>query len=149
MLVPGSAPATRLSTCSTPHRYTDPDIDPGQTAVGIDGPQYRNSVTKQLTQDNVDFPLANIIVCYSDHDDAGQNEPYAHSNGGPGANDGVSDANEVYAKNRPDHQAVVASLGQGVVRAIEGYKLGLGYIVEHAGTRWPTPLPVARRRCCA
>jgi len=39
------------------------------------------------------------------------------STGGPGATDGVSDANEVYAKNRPIIKPTIASLGQGAVRA--------------------------------
>ena len=131
MLVPGRHTGYQVvNQFDTGTITTDPDIDPGQTAVSINGPQYRSPVTKLLVQDDVDFPLANIIVCYSDHDDSGQNEPYAHSNGGPGANDGVSDANEVYAKNRPIIKPTIASLGQGAVRGVKGYKLGLGYSVE-------------------
>ena len=66
--------------------------------------------------------------------------------GGPAATDGVSDANEVYAKNRPIIKPTIASLGQGAVRGIKGYKLGLGYSVEkwystaNAGAGGETPL---------
>ena len=60
----------------------------------------------------------------------------------------MSDANEVYAKNRPIIKPTIASLGQGAVPGIKGYKLGLGYSVE----KWYRPrtrAPAARRRCCA
>ena len=58
----------------------------------------------------------------------------------------MSDANEVYAKNRPIIKPTIASLGQGAVRGIKGYKLGLGYSVEkwystaNAGAGGETPL---------
>lgn len=130
MLVPGVHTGYQVvNQFDTGTITTDPDIDPGQTAVNINGPQRRDPITKALVQDDVAL-FGQVIVCYSDHDDSGQNEPYAHSNGGPGATDGVSDANEVYAKNRPIIKPSIASLGQGAVRGIKGYKLGLGYSIE-------------------
>jgi hypothetical protein len=52
----------------------------------------------------------------------------------------------VYAKNRPIIKPTIASLGQGAVRGIKGYKLGLGHSVEkwystaNAGAGGETPL---------
>jgi hypothetical protein len=138
VLVPGQRTGYRVvTTFDTGTVSNDPDIDPGQEAVNIDGPMYRDPITRTLKQDNV--AIAAMIVCISDHEDVGQNEPYAHSDGGAGAGDGVSDANEVYAKNRPIIRPTVASLGQGAVRGVKGYKLGLGYSVE----RWYSTATIA------
>ena len=53
MLVPGVRTGYRVvNSFDTGTVNDDPDIDPGQTAVGIDGPQYRHPVTKQLAQDD-------------------------------------------------------------------------------------------------
>jgi hypothetical protein len=105
----------------------DQDIDTGQEANSLDAPKYRNSLGLTV-QDDVAFGGA--IVCVSDHDDAGQNEPYAHSDGGAGASDGVNNANEVYAKNRPVIQPNVATLGQVPNQNIKRYLLGMGYSVQ-------------------
>jgi len=68
---------------------------------------------------------AGVIVCISDHEDLGQNEPYAQSAA-------VADANEVYAKNRPIIQPTVATLGQAASNRAKTYKLGMGYSIS----RW-------------
>src|SRR4029079_15416195 len=53
MLVPGVRTGYQgVNSFDTGTVNNDPDIDPGQTAVGINGPQYRNPVTKQLSQDD-------------------------------------------------------------------------------------------------
>jgi hypothetical protein len=110
----------------------DPDIDPNQTATNLDAPQFRNA-KGALQQDDVDY--ARLLVCVSDHEDGGQNEPYAHSDGGANATQEVADANEVYAKNRPIIQPEIATLGQGAADGVaKTYKMGLGYSVE----RWYT-----------
>lgn len=107
----------------------DPDIDPGQTATNLEAP-----ARDDLDIDDVSR-FARVIICVSDHEDSGQNEPYAHSDGGPNAGEGVNpliqDANEVYAKNRPIIQPTIATLGQGAFNGIaRTYKLGLGYEIE-------------------
>ena len=130
MLVPGDRTGYRVvNLFDTGTVTTDPDIDPGQTAVNINGPMYRHALLGTLQQDDVDFPLANIIICFSDHDDAGQNEPYAASTAG---NNEARDANEVYAKNRPILKPTIAALGQSAIALLKTYKLGFGYSVE----RW-------------
>src|SRR5262245_27962591 len=97
----------------------DADIDPGQTATNLEAPG----------GDDVDYDA--LVICVSDHEDSGQNEPYAHSDGGADADAEVSEANEVYAKNRPIIQPAVATLGQGAVSGVaKTYKMGLGYSIE-------------------
>src|SRR3954453_9768420 len=131
VLVPGKRTGYQVyNAFDTGTVNSDPDIDPNQTATNLDAPLYRQASTGRLVQDDVD--MAALIICVSDHEDAGQNEPYAHSAGGNGGS--IADANEVYAKNRPIIQPAVASLGQGAERGIKGYKLGLGYSIE----RWYT-----------
>ena len=125
MLVPGQNTGYRVvNTFDTGTVNSDPDIDFGQVSVNIDGPMRRVALTNTLALDNVAGAL--VIVCVSDHDDAGQNEPYAANTAG---DNGSRDANEVYAKNRPVIQPTVASLGQGAFQGVKGYKLGLGYSV--------------------
>jgi hypothetical protein len=86
----------------------DPDVDPGQVATNLEA----------LGDDNV--AVGDIIICVSDHEDSGQNEPYV-ADGLPG---------EVAAKNRPIIQPTVASLGQSAIAPLQTYKMGLGYSVE-------------------
>jgi hypothetical protein len=100
---------------------TDPDVDPDQTAVNLEAPA------------GDDVQRSGIIVCISDHEDSGQNEPYA------AATDSGADDNEVYAKNRPIIQPTVAALGQSAVTGLKTYKMGLGYSVEH----WYAPDTIA------
>jgi hypothetical protein len=128
VLVPGQRTGYRVhNTFDTGTSSTDPDVDPGQVAINIDGPMYRDPNTGTLKQDNV---IGNqIIVCISDHEDGGQNEPYAASTAGSGE---ARDANEVYAKNRPIIQPTIAALGQSAVTPLKTYKLGFGYSI----TRW-------------
>jgi hypothetical protein len=99
---------------TTGHPGADPDIDPNQTATDMQG----------WEGDDVDE--GDTIVCVSDHDDSGQNEPYGQG----------EEFGEVYAKNRPIIQPTVAALGQGALNGIaKTYKLGLGYDIE----RWYAP----------
>jgi hypothetical protein len=93
---------------STGHPGSDPDIDPNQTATDMQG----------LDGDDVDEDAT--IVCVSDHEDNGQNEPYI-MDGLPG---------EVAALNRPIIQPLVAALGVSAVEPLNTYKLGFGYSVE-------------------
>jgi hypothetical protein len=81
----------------------DPDIDPGQTATGL------RSLTKFV--DNHD-----VIVCVSQHGDAGQNEPYAPVGNG-----------DVTAKNRPTITPTLASLGVSPIGGLHTFKIGFGY----------------------
>jgi hypothetical protein len=81
----------------------DPDIDPGQTATGLrSGGDW---------VDNHD-----IIVCYSQHADAGQNEPYEQQAGG-----------EVAAKNRPTITPTVTGIGLSPIDGLNTFKMGFGY----------------------
>jgi hypothetical protein len=130
ILVPGANTGYRVhNTFDTGTINNDSDIDPGQTAINIDAPMRRNPATGTLVQDNVaPAGLANaIIVCISDHEDGGQNEPYAASTEG---NSEARDANEVYAKNRPIIRPTIAALGQSAVGPLKTYKLGFGYSIE-------------------
>lgn len=88
---------------------SDPDIDPNQT--GTDMQTYRGA------GDDVDE--ADTIVCVSDHEDAGQNEPYAQELGG-----------EVSAKNRPTVMPTVAALGVSAIEPLNTYRVGFGYAIE-------------------
>jgi hypothetical protein len=124
VLVPGLHTGYQVyNTFDTGTSNTDPDIDTGQQALSLNAPQFRDSRSHLLVQDNVD--AAGVIVCISDHEDLGQNEPYAHSAA-------VADANEVYAKNRPIIQPTVATLGQAASNRAKTYKLGMGYSIS----RW-------------
>jgi hypothetical protein len=121
VLVPGKHTGYEVvNTFDTGTVNNDADIDPNQTATNLEAPD----------GDDVDYD--HLVVCVSDHEDSGQNEPYAHSNaGGEGVNPLVSEANEVYAKNRPVIQPTIATLGQGALNGIaKTYKMGLGYEVE-------------------
>jgi hypothetical protein len=124
VLVPGTRTGYQVyNTFDTGTVNNDPDIDTGQQALSLSAPQYRDSVSHLLLQDNVD--AHGVIACVSDHEDAGQNEPYA-----PSAT--PADKNEVFAKNRPIIQPTVATLGQAASNAAKTYKLGMGYSIA----RW-------------
>ena len=125
VLVPGKNTGYAVyNTSDTGTVDNDADIDPNQTATNLDAPG----------GDDVDYDA--LIICVSDHEDSGQNEPYAHSDGGAGASREVSRANEVYAKNRPIIQPEIATLGQGALNGVaKTYKMGLGYSVE----QWYAP----------
>ena len=135
VLVPGMLPKDAkgsqgigyqvYNTFDTGTVNNDPEIDTGQQALSLDAPQFRDASSHLLRQSEVD--AANVIVCFSDHEDAGQNEPYVHSAT-------PADANEVYAKNRPIIQPTVATLGQAAFNGAKTYKLGMGYSIA----RWYT-----------
>jgi hypothetical protein len=88
---------------------SDPDIDPNQTATNL-----------QAFLANDDVVDADTIVCVSDHEDSGQNEPYAQEAGG-----------EVSAKNRPIITPTIAALGVSAVEPLNTYRVGFGYTVTH------------------
>jgi hypothetical protein len=98
---------------TTGHPGADPDIDPNQTG------------TDMMGWEGDDVDEGDTIVCVSDHDDSGQNEPYGQG----------EEFGEVYAKNRPIIQPTVAALGQSAIAPLKTYKLGLGYSIE----RWYAP----------
>jgi hypothetical protein len=85
---------------------SDPDVDPGQTATGLK--------TGDGTIDRSD-----VIVCVSDHGDAGQNEPYQQEDGGL-----------VSAKNRPILAPKVTAVGASAIGGLHAFKVGFGYDVE-------------------
>ena len=66
-----------------------------------------------------DVDESDTIVCVSDHEDAGQNEPYAQEPGG-----------EVSAKNRPTITPKIAALGVSAIGPLNTYRVGFGYAVE-------------------
>lgn len=105
------------NTFDTGSINNDADIDPNQTATDMRG----------LGGDDVDE--GDTIVCVSDHEDSGQNEPYI-SDGLPG---------EVAALNRPIIQPTLAALGVSAVSNLNTYKLGFGYSIE----RWYAPHTIA------
>jgi hypothetical protein len=123
VLVPGRHTGYAvINTFDTGTVDNDPDIDPDQTGTNLEAPLVAGKHDEIEIDDVSRF--AKIIVCVSDHEDSGQNEPYAHS-------DSPAGANEVYAKNRPVIQPTVASLGQGALNGIaKTYKMGLGYEIE-------------------
>lgn len=84
----------------------DPDVDPNQTATGLK--------TADGTIDRSD-----VIVCVSDHGDAGQNEAYQQQDGGL-----------VSAKNRPILAPKVAAIGVSALGGVHTFKVGFGYDVE-------------------
>ncbi|HEY7074030.1 MAG TPA: hypothetical protein VH418_01615 [Solirubrobacteraceae bacterium] len=111
VLVPGRHTGYAVyNTFDTGTIDNDPDVDPGQTATNLEAPD----------GDNV--AAGDVIICVSDHEDSGQNEPYV--------SDGIAGANEVAAKNRPILQPAIATLGQSAVNGLTTYKMGLGYSVE-------------------
>lgn len=81
----------------------DPDIDPGQTATGLR--------SQGSWVDNHD-----IIVCVSQHPDAGQNEPYEQQANG-----------EVAAKNRPTITPTITGIGLSAIGDLHTFKMGFGY----------------------
>jgi len=118
VLVAGEHSGYRVyNTFDTGSISNDADIDPNQTATDMQG----------FGGDDVDE--YDTIVCKSDHEDSGQNEPYIQD-GLPG---------EVAAKNRPIIQPTLAALGVSAVEPLNTYKLGFGYEVEE----WYAPHTIA------
>jgi hypothetical protein len=105
------------NTFDTGSINNDADIDPNQTATDM----------QALDGDDVDE--GDTIVCKSDHEDSGQNEPYIED-GLPG---------EVAAVNRPIIQPEIAALGVSAVEPLNTYKVGFGYSIE----RWYEPHVIA------
>jgi hypothetical protein len=91
----------------------DPDIDPRQTAVDLFAPD-----GKYLDKDGT-------IVCVSDHDDAGQNEPYGQDS---------QSGHHVFVKDSPILAPKVTAFGASAVRGLKTYRIGFGYSAE----RWYT-----------
>jgi hypothetical protein len=115
-LIPGkNSGYVVYSTFDTGTSSSDPDVDPDQTAVNLEA-------------DGDDVDKGDIIVCISDHEDSGQNEPYEQAANG-----------EVAAVNRPIIQPTIAALGVSAVQPLNTYKLGLGYTIE----RWYAPHMIA------
>ena len=108
VLVAGDTSGYRVyNTFDTGSINNDADIDPNQTATDL------------MAFDGKNVDESDTIVCVSDHEDSGQNEPYIQD-GLPG---------EVAAKNRPIIQPIVAALGVSAVEGLNTYKVGFGY--EH------------------
>jgi hypothetical protein len=99
----------------------DVDVDPNQTATDL------------RSYNGGSIPAADIIVCVSDHEDAGQNEPYLQENGGL-----------VSAKNRPVIKPIVSCLGVSAVEPLNTYKVGFGYEVLRGYDPIATTDPNAR-----
>lgn len=113
VLVPGkNSGYVVYNTFDTGTIATDPDIDPDQTAVNL----------AAAGTDNV--AKRDIVVCVSDHEDVGQNEPYEQAANG-----------EVAALNRPIIQPLVSALGVSAIEGLNTYKIGFGYSIE----RWYLP----------
>ena len=122
VLVAGDTSGYRVyNTFDTGSINNDADIDPNQTATDL------------MAFDGKNVDESDTIVCMSDHEDSGQNEPYVQD-GLPG---------EVAAKNRPIIQPIVAALGVSAVEGLNTYKVGFGYR-SSVGTR-RTRSPTARR----
>jgi hypothetical protein len=116
-LVPGKDTGYLVyNTFDTGTSSTDPDVDPDQTAVNLEAP------------DGDDVDVDDIVVCISDHEDAGQNEPYEQAPNG-----------EVAALNRPIIQPSLAALGVSAIAPLNTYKAGFGYSIE----RWYQPHTIA------
>jgi hypothetical protein len=116
-LVPGKDSGYVVyNTFDTGTSSTDADIDPDQTAVNLEA------------AGGDDVKKGDIIVCISDHEDSGQNEPYEQAPNG-----------EVAATNRPIIQPTIAALGVSAIEPLNTYKLGLGYSIE----RWYAPHMIA------
>ena len=111
VLVPSPIDGYKVyNTFDTGTVNNDPDIDPGQTATGM------NSPTRLI--DNRD-----VVVCVSGHGDAAQNEPYNQEAGGL-----------VSAKNRPILTPKVTAFGVSALEALHTYRIGFGY----DATKWYT-----------
>jgi len=109
VLVAGEHSGYRVyDTFDTGTSATDADIDPNQT--GTDMQAYGAG-------DDVDE--GDTIVCISDHEDSGQNEPYAQEPRG-----------EVSAKNRPIITPTIAALGVSALDPLNTYRVGFGYTVS-------------------
>ena len=118
VLVAGETSGYRVyNTFDTGSINNDADIDPNQTA------------TDMMAFDGKNVDEGDTIVCKSDHEDSGQNEPYVQD-GLPG---------EVAAKNRPIIQPTLAALGVSAISNLNTYKAGFGYSVE----RWYAPHTIA------
>ena len=113
VLVPGkNSGYVVYNTFDTGTIANDPDIDPDQTGVNL----------AAAGGDDVD--KRDIVVCVSDHEDSGQNEPYEQDADG-----------EVAANNRPIIQPTLAALGVSAIERLNTYKVGFGYSIE----RWYAP----------
>jgi hypothetical protein len=111
VLVPSPVDGYKVyNTFDTGTVNNDPDVDPGQTATGL------NSPTRFI--DNRD-----VIVCVSGHGDAAQNEPYNQEAGGL-----------VSAKNRPILTPKVTAFGVSAIENLNTYRIGFGY----DATKWYT-----------
>ena len=116
-LVPGKDSGYVVyNTFDTGTSSTDADIDPDQTGVNLEA------------GGGDDVKKGDIIVCISDHEDSGQNEPYEQAPDG-----------EVAAINRPMIQPTIAALGVSAIEPLNTYKLGFGYSIE----RWYAPHMIA------
>jgi hypothetical protein len=91
----------------------DPDIDPTQSATNL-----------EPLPGDTGVDVEDVIVCVSDHEDSGQNEPYEQADDG-----------EVAATNRPIIQPELAALGVSAIEPLNTYKAGFGYSIE----RWYQP----------
>jgi hypothetical protein len=113
VLVASSSDGYKIAnTFDTGTSNNDADVDPGQTATGLD------SGTRFVDQ-------RDIIVCVSGgHGDAVQNEPYNQEDGGL-----------VSAINRPIVAPKVTALGVHPVLGINKFKIGFGYSTEQWYTR--------------
>jgi hypothetical protein len=113
VLVASSTDGYKIAnTFDTGTSNNDADVDPGQTATGLE------SGTRFVDQ-------RDIIVCVSGgHGDAVQNEPYNQEDGGL-----------VSAINRPIVAPKVTALGVHPVLGINKFKIGFGYSVEQWYTR--------------
>jgi hypothetical protein len=116
-LVPGkNSGYVVYNTFDTGTSATDPDIDPDQTGVNLEA------------GGGDDVKKGDIVVCISDHEDSGQNEPYEQAPNG-----------EVAAINRPIILPTIAALGVSAIEPLNTYKLGFGYSIE----RWYAPHVIA------
>jgi hypothetical protein len=134
VLIPGKHTGYQVyNSFDTGAPGVDPDIDPDQTANSLDAPKYRNALGDGPGRLDYD----RIIVCVSDHDDAGQNEPYAHFDGGAGATDGVNNANEVFAKNVRSSSRTSLRSARSLSSPSRATSSALATECR-SGTRWPT-----------
>ena len=137
-LIPGKKSGTSSTTRSTRGPApTIPDIDPDQTGVNLEAGG----------GDDVD--KRDIVVCISDHEDSGQNEPYEQAADG-----------EVAATNRPIIQPTLAALGVSAIEPLEHLQAGLrlqhralvrtahdrGRAAVHAGADRSSAIPEGRGR---
>jgi hypothetical protein len=109
VLVAGERSGYRVyNVFDTGSNPADADIDPNQTGTDM-----------QAIRAGDDVDESDTIVCVSDHEDAGQNEPYAQEPGG-----------EVSAKNRPVITPTIAALGVSALGPLNTYRVGFGYTVS-------------------